>query len=181
MPRPDAVRVILSSTPDLQQERDELTKLVLPEVRQLAEKRGLAWAEDMAEDVAGEDGAQTVLLGLLGQRYGWAIGERELVHDAAVGTASGRAYFYLRDMVWVDSLPLSQRIGYVETPTPEENALLGQVAAGMVAAGRRAQLEELKTTVKASGHPVRDFTDTASLAALVRDDLLALVEELADR
>ncbi len=177
MPRPDAVRVILSSTPDLQQERDELTKLVLPEVRQLAEKRGLVWAED----VAGDDGAQTVLLGLLGQRYGWAIGERELVHDAALGTTSGRAYFYLRDMVWVDSLPLSQRIGYVETPTPEENALLGQVAAGMVAAGRRAQLEELKTTVKASGHPVRDFTDTASLTALVRDDLLALVEELADR
>lgn len=169
------MRVILSSTPDLQQERDELTKLVLPDVRQLAEKRGLAWTEDGAND----DGAQTVLLGLLGQRYGWAIGERELVHDAALGQANGRAYFYLRDMAWVDSLPLSQRIGYVETPTPEENALLGQVAAGMVAAGRRGQLDELKTRVRASEHPVRDFTDTASLTALVRADLLALIEELA--
>jgi hypothetical protein len=169
---PGALRVVLSSTPDLQPERDELTAVVLPEVRQRAEKRGLVWAEDSAD-------ACTVLIGLLGQRYGWAGGERELVQDA-LGAESGHAFFYLRDMAWVDSLPLSQRIGYVETPTPEENALLGQVAAGMVAAGRRAQLDELKESVRSSGHPVRAFTDTASLTALVRADLLALIDELAE-
>jgi hypothetical protein len=175
VPQPGGVRVVLSSTPDLQPERDELVAVVLPDVRQLAEKRGLVWAED-AEDA---EGATTVLLGLLGQRYGWVSGERELVQDAVNGSAPGTVFFYLRDMAWVDSLPLSQRTAYVETPTPEENALLGQVAAGMVSAGRRAQLEELKASARSSGHPVRDFTDAASLAALVRDDLLALVDELA--
>jgi hypothetical protein len=170
------VRVVVSSTPDLQPERDELLAVVLPEVRQLAEKRGLEWASS-----SGDGPAHTVVLGLLGQRYGWPIGERELVHDAANGSTKGPVFFYLRDMAWVDSLPLSQRIGYVETPTPEENALLGQVAAGMVSAGRRAQLDELKAQARSSGHPVRDFTDLPSLTTLVRADLLALVEELVGR
>jgi hypothetical protein len=166
--------VALSSTPDLRAERDELITVLLPEIRRAAEKRGLAWLE------ADDDGVPPVVVGLLGQRYGWDGLERELIqHAMGASPQTCPAYFYLRDMAWVDSLPLSRRISYVETPTPEENALLGQVAAGMVAAGRRAQLEELKATVRTSGHHVRDFTDTASLLELVRTDLLALVDRLA--
>lgn len=163
----------LSSTPDLRAERDELTTLVLPEFRVLAGERGLSWSDSQV------DGEQPIVLGLLGQRYGWDGLERELIEDAIATAPTGRAYFYLRDMAWVDSLPLSQRIHNVETPTPEENALLGQVSAGMVSAGRRAQLEELKTKVRSSGHEVRAFTDTASLTALVRADLAALIDRLA--
>ena len=195
------IRVFVSSTfRDMQHEREELVKRVFPQVRRMCEARGVTWGEvDLRWGVTDEQKAEGAVLpiclaeiertrpyfiGLLGQRYGWvpdelppelaaelgwladatgrSVTEMEILHGVLNDRDSaGHAYFYLRDPAWVDALPAHERATYVEE-TPEGAALL----------------EDLKTRVRGSGHPVRDYTDPVVMGEQVLADLTALVDRL---
>jgi tetratricopeptide (TPR) repeat protein len=86
------IRVFVSSTfRDMQEEREELTKRVFPQLRKLCESRGVTWGEvDLRWGVTDEQKAEGKVLpiclaeiersrpyfiGLLGERYGWVPDE----------------------------------------------------------------------------------------------------------
>ena len=123
-------------------------------------------------------------IGLLGQRYGWvpdelpaslitelgwliddvgrSVTELEILHGVLNHPASsGRAYFYLRDDAWVESLPVAERSTFVEE-SPEGVRRLG----------------ELRARVRASGYPTSNYPDPIALGDIVLADLTALVESL---
>jgi hypothetical protein len=83
-----SIRIFISSTfRDMQAERDELIKRTFPQLRQLCERRGVAWGEvDLRWGITDEQKAEgkvlpiclaeirncrPYFLGLLGDRYGW--------------------------------------------------------------------------------------------------------------
>lgn len=194
-----SIRVFLSSTfRDMQAEREELVKQVLPEVRAACEARGVAFSEvDLRWGVSDEQKAEGAVLpiclaeiersrpyfiGMLGDRYGWvpdelpgdltdqlgwlgddsgrSVTELEILHGVLrEPDAAGFAFFYLRDAAYLDTVPAEAREELVEAS--EE--------------GRR-RLAELKDRVRASGHPCQTYADPRALGALVRADLLALLD-----
>ena len=177
------IRVFISSTfRDMQAEREELVKRVFPQVRRLCEQRGVAWSEvDLRWGVTDEQKAEGAVLpiclaeidrsrpyfiGLLGQRYGWvpddgdrSVTELEILHGVLNDRGSAdHAFFYLRDPAWV------QR-------QPDPSLYLEETAEGV------AKLEDLKTRIRASGQPTREYADPVALGEKVLRDLTALVEE----
>ena len=87
-PHKRTIRVFVSSTfRDMQAERDELVKRIFPQLRKLAEERGVTWGEvDLRWGITEEQVSQGKVLsicldeirecqpffiGLLGERYGW--------------------------------------------------------------------------------------------------------------
>ncbi len=177
------IRVFISSTfRDMQAEREELVKRVFPQVRRLCEQRGVAWSEvDLRWGVTDEQKAEGAVLpiclaeidrsrpyfiGLLGQRYGWvpddgdrSVTELEILHGVLNHRGSAdHAFFYLRDPAWV------QR-------QPDPSLYLEETAEGV------AKLEDLKTRIRASGQPTREYADPVALGEKVLRDLTALVEE----
>jgi hypothetical protein len=91
-PRQREIRVFISSTfRDMQEEREELVKQIFPQFRRLCESRGVTWGEvDLRWGVPDEAKAEGKILplclaeiercrpyfiGLLGERYGWVLGE----------------------------------------------------------------------------------------------------------
>src|SRR5262245_42337021 len=88
---PPILRVFVSSTfRDMQAEREELVKRVFPQVRRMCEERGLGWGEvDLRWGITEEEASRgevvptclaearrsSVVLGILGERYGWVFDE----------------------------------------------------------------------------------------------------------
>lgn len=83
-----AIRVFVSSTfRDMQEERDELAKVVFPQLRKLCESRNVSWTDvDLRWGITDEQKAEGKVLpicldeihrcrpyfiGILGERYGW--------------------------------------------------------------------------------------------------------------
>jgi hypothetical protein len=196
------MRVFVSSTfRDMQAERDALVKRVFPLLRRACEARSVAWgevdlrwgitSEDVAEGgvlpicLAEIDACRPFFLCILGERYGYvpevplgaglieqepwladateaSVTELEILHGVLNNPAmAGRALFYFRDPGFVESI--------ADTEARRDFAAESDTA--------RARLTELKARIRASGRPVRDgFRDAETLADLVRDDLLGLLD-----
>ena len=98
------VRVFVSSTfRDMQRERDELAKLVFPQLRKRCAERGVTWGEvdlrwGIPDEQKGEvlstclaeiDRCRPYFIGLLGERYGWVPDEIGRGPGRGTGVAPG--------------------------------------------------------------------------------------------
>jgi tetratricopeptide (TPR) repeat protein len=141
-------------------------------------------------------------IGLLGERYGWvpdrippelmaserwlalhegrSVTELEILHGVLNDPAmADHAFFYFRDPAYVDSRPANERSAFVEGPTAEETAELGEEEARRHASGRERALAVLKDRIRASGVPVRErVPDPIALGELVLRDLTAVIDRL---
>jgi tetratricopeptide (TPR) repeat protein len=207
-PRPAAavpsLRVFVSSTfRDMQAEREELVKRVFPRLRQLCEDKGVSWGEiDLRWGITEAEAAQgkvvatclaeavasSVVLVLLGERYGWvpaaehlaglrqtypglggrlsdSVTELEVVYGVFERPPShpAHAFFYFRDPAYAGRLPPGARPGDYAAEGP----------------GARARLAALKERARRSGRPVREpYRDAADLGRLVLGDLTDLIRRL---
>ena len=183
-----SIRVFISSTfADMQEERETLITRIFPAIRAEAARRqvgffevDLRWGITEEQSRAGEtlaiclaeiERCRPFFIGLLGERYGWvpaegtagkkSITEMEIDHGVLQNPAmAGRAFFYLRDPAWVQSIPAERRAAFL-SDNPDD-------------AGR----QELKRRIRASGLPVREsYRDPAQLGELVSADLVGVLDE----
>jgi hypothetical protein len=196
-----SVRVFVSSTfRDMQAERDELVKLVFPQLRKLCEQRGVTWSEvDLRWGITSEQKAEGQVLpiclaeirecrpyfiGMLGERYGWIVDE---VPSEVVAREPWLAELHGHSVTELEILH-----GVLNNPAMAGHAYFYMRDPGAVQAlprGRRADFEsespehrqklgQLKARIRASGFPVREgFRDPAHLAELVLADLTAVINQ----
>ena len=196
-----AIRVFLSSTfRDMQAEREELVKQVLPQVRAACEARGVAFSEvDLRWGVSDEQKAEGAVLpiclaeiersrpyfiGMLGDRYGWVPDElpADLTQQLGwLGDDAGRSvteleilHGVLNDEASSDHAFFYLRDpAYLDTVDPAAREELLETSED----GRR-RLLELKHRIRGGAHPWHEYRDPRHLGELVRDDLLALLDRL---
>lgn len=196
-----AIRVFLSSTfRDMQAEREELVKQVLPGVRAACEARGVAFSEvDLRWGVSDEQKAEGAVLpiclaeiersrpyfiGMLGDRYGWVPDEvpADLTQQLGwLGDDAGRSVTELEILHGVlrneealhHAFFYLRDPAYLDTVDPAARAELVESSED----GRR-RLVELKDRIRGSAHPWAEYRDPRHLGELVRADLLALLDRL---
>ena len=141
-------------------------------------------------------------IGLLGERYGWvphsipedlverqpwlaehrerSVTELEILHGVLNDPAmADRAFFYLRDPAYLDSLPSARQRMLREHATEAEIRLFGRERAEGRARERRRKLSALKQLLRESAFPVRDgYADPEELGRLVRRDLTEVIDDL---
>jgi hypothetical protein len=141
-------------------------------------------------------------IGILGERYGWvpddipadlvrqqpwlaehrerSVTELEIVHGVLRDPAqAGRAFFYLRDPAFLESVPAADRARYVEGPLPFEIERFGAGEAEARAERRRQKLRALKAAIRSSGLPVHDnFRDARALGDAVLRDVTDAIDRL---
>jgi tetratricopeptide (TPR) repeat protein len=141
-------------------------------------------------------------LALLGERYGsvpeainptlihqqeWisehrskSVTEIEILHGALNHpSASGHAFFYLRDPSYIDSLPASEQSRHREEASLEDVVRFGTKESERRALDRRQKLAALKQRILASGLPVRaGYPNPQALGDLVLADLTEVIEQL---
>jgi tetratricopeptide (TPR) repeat protein len=180
----------------MQAEREELVKRVFPELRQLCEARGVSWSDiDLRwgiteEEAAGgkvvatclaEVVASSIVLVLLGDRYGWVPGPEHLSPELC------ELYPGLGDRAGLSVTELEIIYGVFERP-PQSPAhaffyFRAPSGAGSVPGDRDpVRLAALKGRVRRGGWPLLEpYRDAAELARAVRGDLLRLVETICPR
>ncbi len=141
-------------------------------------------------------------VGLLGERYGWvpdeiaedlrtelpwladsagrSVTELEILHGVLNDPAmEQRAFFYLRDPGYIDTLPPAEQQIHRERPSDDEIERLGPDAAETAAQHRRDLLGALKDRLRHTELPVRDgYADPIALGQMVLDDLGAMIDRL---
>jgi tetratricopeptide (TPR) repeat protein len=194
-----SIRVFLSSTfRDMQAEREELVKQVLPQVRAACEARGVAFSEvDLRWGVSDEQKAEGAVLpiclaeiersrpyfiGMLGDRYGWVPDEvpADLTRQLGwLGEDAGRSVTELEILHGVLRNPSAdghaffylRDPAYLDTVDPAAREALVESSED----GRR-RLVELKDRIRGGAHPWHEYRDPRHLGELVRTDLLALLD-----
>ncbi len=196
---PSSLRIFVSSTfRDMASERDLLARRVFPRLRQSTEAHGaplceidLRWgitSEEASEGrvielcLAEIDACRPFFFCMLGDRYGWidpwaaerlsrfphllgfadrSVTELEIRHGALGPNAPppDRCFFYLRSPAYLDRLPdgADRRNFVPESPL------------------HRERLEALKTEIRASGYPVREYSDLERFRDLVEQDLQSAI------
>jgi hypothetical protein len=116
---------------------------------------------------------------MLGERYGWveetepervirdypwitdhkgkSITELEILHGVLNNPAmAGHAYFYIRDPEYIKTLPESQQVDLLKSPTEQEISEYGQEDARKRVEHRKDQLVALKKRIKESSLPYHE-------------------------
>jgi tetratricopeptide (TPR) repeat protein len=206
MPRPASerrvIRIFISSTfRDMQAEREELVKRVLPQVRRLCEQRGVTFGEvDLRWGVTDEQKAEGRVLpiclreielsrpyfiGLLGERYGWVPDEIPAdvrVTHPWIDVDKARSVTELEILHGVLNDPDMQNHAFFYLRDPAYVETLPAVTRDdFVDADpeHRAKLATLKDRIRTSGFPVHDgYSDPRALGELLLADLTTLVDRL---
>ena len=199
------VRVFVSSTfRDMQAEREELLKRVLPQIRKLCQQRGVAWGEvDLrwgiteAQAQRGDvlpiclaeiDRCCPFFLCLLGERYGWVPGPGHIAAEL-------RAHYPWLDE-HLDHSVTEMEVWHAVLNHPDKPAHVlfyfrDQAYHDRLPEGRRLEdftcendtarwkLADLKERIRASGLPLREgYADPQALGEMVLKDLTALIDRL---
>jgi nephrocystin-3 len=196
------IRAFISSTfRDMHQEREELVKVVFPQLRKLCERRGVIWGEvDLRWGVTEEQKAEGKVLpiclaeiqrcrpyfiGLLGERYGWVpdVIPQELVErELWLGAHRNHSVTELEILHGVLNNPqmAGHAFFYLRDPAYIDS-LPAQVRPDYVAesAESAAKLRALKERIRTHGFPVReDYSNPKALGRMVLEDLTALIDNL---
>jgi len=200
------LRLFISSTfRDLQEEREHLVKRIFPEIRALCRQRGVTFTEiDLRWGLTEDEGTygriirtcldevdrcRPYFIGITGNRYGYIPQYLEIQKDAEL----------LRHYPWVEQAVMDEmsitamEMQYALTPGPsatgsdEPSRDAGR--ARFYFRRERASLEEqtadddvrrldgLKSLIRASGAPIQDYRDAASLGEMVYDDLIGIIRQ----
>lgn len=141
-------------------------------------------------------------IALLGERYGWipkeipedlkeshpwlkehpqkSVTELEILHGVLRNPEmADRAFFYLRDPRYVDSIPKKGRHEFLNEPTEQEIKEYGQAEARRRAEEKEGKLRDLKLRICESKLPLRDnYKDPQELGRLVLEDMLGVINKL---
>jgi hypothetical protein len=200
-----AVRLFLSSTfRDMQAEREELLKRVLPQVRKLCAQRGVSWNEvDLRWGITEEqaqrgdvlpvclaeiDRCRPFFLCLLGERYGWVPGPDRIPAELRA------RYPWLNDHLDDSVTEMEVRHAVLNQPGQpvhaffyfRDPAYLDHLPAGerredyaCANDTERRKLAALKDGIRRSGQPVcESYRDALELGQRVLADLTALIDRL---
>jgi hypothetical protein len=174
-PRQREIRVFISSTfRDMQEEREELVKQIFPQLRRLAESRGVTWGNvDLRWGVPDEAKAEGKVLpqclaeierrrpyfiALLGERYGWVP---EKIPEELV---AAQPWLNERRKESVTAPEILH--GVLRNPNMDDNAFFYFRDPGYAAAragfteedpARRDRLVALKDAIGQSGFPVAEM------------------------
>lgn len=198
------MRVFLSSTfLDMAAERDELIKRVFPEIRRVAEDRGVSVAEvDLRWGITDEQAAEGRVLPLclgeidnsrpfffcvLGERYGWvpkSIAKSLRREFPWLKKARGRSVTELEILHGVLNAPSEAMTAffYMRDPSALDRLPVGANRRRFEAESRKhaARLRNLKSRIRASGYPVREgYRDARELGAWVKEDLRQSLDRIA--
>lgn len=187
------LRVFISSTfRDLQEERDHLVKKIFPEIRALCRQRGLTFTEvDLRWGLTEEEGAlgriiricleevdrcKPYFIGLLGSNHGWVPD----AHDIYIDPELLVRYPWVEQAV-LDGASLTE-LEFIEgvfaaTDSRDLHAFFyrRQGSPGESEGGER--LQSLCERIGGTGCPFRDFRNADQLGTLVRDDLIAMIDD----
>lgn len=194
MPEPRSeLRVFISSTfRDLQEEREHLIKKIFPEIRSLCRERGITFTEvDLRWGITDEeqrDGrvigtcldevarCRPYFIGILGTRYGWVPTVADIAADAGLVETRPWLAEAVRDGLSLTAMEFSE--GLLATGRTTSDGALVYRRSGNGPNLAEPGVEELVARTAAVGYRVQEFVDAPSLGALVRADLLALVERM---
>jgi tetratricopeptide (TPR) repeat protein len=200
-----AIRLFLSSTfRDMQAEREELLKRVLPQVRKLCQQRGVSWNEvDLRWGITEEqaqrgavlpvclaeiDRCRPFFLCLLGERYGWVPGPERIPAELRA------RYPWLDDHLDDSVTEMEVRHAVLNQPGQpvhtffyfRDPAYLDRLPSGARRQDyacendtARQKLAALKDEIRRSGQPVCEpYRDAVELGQRVLADLTALIDRL---
>jgi len=202
------VRVFVSSTfRDMAAERDHLVKFIFPQLRKLAESRGVTWGEvDLRWGITDEQAAEGKVLplclaeiagcrpyfiGLLGERYGWVpkaidpeIEKQQpwlKQHRQLSVTELEILHGVLNDLAMADHAFFYFRApAFVNGIEPAKRSDF--LSENSEAAAKLAALKEHVRTAHAEGKlayaPRENYAGPEALGALVLDDFTQLIERL---
>jgi tetratricopeptide (TPR) repeat protein len=138
-------------------------------------------------------------IGLLGERYGWvpdeisqelidqepwlkehfnhSVTELEILHGVLNNPKmADHAYFYFRDLGYLDSLPSDKQGEFREVPTRGEIKQYGPEEARRRSEEKKRKLKDLKQRIRESGFPVREnYHDPKELGKLVLQDMTEVI------
>lgn len=193
------VRVFVSSTfRDMQAERDELAKVVFPQLRRLCERRGVTWGEvDLRWGITAEQAEEgealplcleairrcrPYFIGLLGERYGWVpeeIPEELMIREPWLVEHRGQSVTELEILHGALNDPRSAEhaLFYFRDPASIGTLPPDQRASFQETPARRRKLADLKGCIRKSGLPLREgYRNPAELGEWVLQDLTAIIE-----
>lgn len=202
--RSGELRVFISSTfLDLQAEREHLVKTIFPEIRALCRERGIVFTEvDLRWGLTDQDQAlgriigtcldeidrcRPYFIGIIGSRYGHIPSLAEYykdpgllarypwLEDAAMDEASVIDLEFRHGVLNTRGEGLEAvRAGasfYVRRPSGEDRA-----SETWGTEEDRVRLLDLEERVRATGFPIEEFDDPASLGRMIRGWLLEIIE-----
>jgi tetratricopeptide (TPR) repeat protein len=141
-------------------------------------------------------------IGLIGERYGWipdtidpelinrepwlaehldhSVTELEILHGVLNNPdMCEHALFYFRNPEYIQTLPESQRVDFIEAPSKEEINKLGDDGAIRRVEERKAKLAALKERIRKSNFPLKeDYSDPIQLGDWLLEDLTAVINDL---
>lgn len=196
------VRVFVSSTfLDMVDERNELAKMIFPQVRRFCEEHhlffsyvDLRWGITDEDTKSGEtisicldsiDRCRPYFIGMLGERYGWASydGVKDELLDKTFENAMSKHPWLsqCRDCSITELEILYSSLFYPEL-APHSSFYFRDAKtkrADLKASDLKGnnRLQRLKKTLQASPHPVYHYQTAEQLASLVRDQLLASIRK----
>lgn len=201
------IRVFISGTfRDMKHEFDHLTKVIFPEVRQLARERGvhftpidLRWG--ITEDNKGEvistcleaiDSCKPFFMGFLGERYGWSPTRDDvpsyerLIERFSVIESSLEASLSVTEMEMLHGV--LEHEGEVHASFYQRDlALTERLAEGHDQAdyieeseAGRTKLKSLKQRIEESGHPISHYKSVEAMGQQVKAYLIARLDELSE-
>jgi tetratricopeptide (TPR) repeat protein len=189
------LRVFISSTfRDLHEEREHLVKKIFPEIRVLCRERGiefteidLRWGLSEEEEKLGRiirscleeiDRCRPYFIGIVGERYGWVPSLAEIHKDFALL----EHYPWIEDAVaeGMSLLEMECEHGALRQPADATGAFFyvrrERRHPGEQAPQADPRLDQFRQRIYQSGLPVREFRDPSTLAEMVYDDLVAILE-----
>lgn len=187
------LRVFISSTfRDMQEEREHLVKKIFPEIRSLCRQRGvtftdvdLRWGLTEEEATLGRvirtcleeiDKCRPYFIGMIGNRYGWVPELHEVLMDPDL----------LAKYPWVEDLAIDGASvtemefvhGVFDAPEIEAESTFFYHQAGEISLSDDPEhLQALIDRARATGRPFREYSEVDALGKMVRDDLVAMIDE----
>jgi len=192
MAQSNELRVFISSTfRDLQEEREHLVKKIFPEIRALCRTRGVAFTDiDLRWGLSEEDSmfghvirtcleeidrCRPFFIGIIGSRYGWIPEYHEVLMDPEL----------------IARFPFIEELALQGVSVTEMEFIHGVFSSSDVDGGSAFfyhrdsedsqadhpdHLRSLIDRVRASGRPFRHFDDVESMGAMVRNDLMEMID-----
>lgn len=185
------IRVFISSTfQDMQGERDELMKKVFPRLESLAEERGvsivpldLRWGITKEESENGKvveiclneiNNCRPFFIGIVGHRYGWCPGKRELFKNSNLKDRYGNFIDEFDDTTSVTEMEM--QFGVLRNPAKIDAYFYFK--SGEDPKDSHEQLERLRTQIREDGrYPVKEYSEINEFAKMVEQDFFQLLDE----
>lgn len=185
------LRLFVSSTfRDLQEEREYLVKKIFPAIRSICRERGVVFTEiDLrwglsheSEGNAGRivrtcleeiDRCRPWFIGIIGRRYGWVPDHEELAEDRTLC----EGFPWIGEVASEEVSILEMEFAHGAFNNKGERAIFYKRDDPVETIDNPERMSHLIERVRSSGFSLRSFNSPEVLGEMVRQDLLAVIDE----